>query len=173
MLVELLVTVMRANDMGEPGDTVDLGCGTGLCGCRCCWPLSRTLYGVDLSPNMLDKARQRQVYDQLTCSELTAFLQHNVDRYDVALAADVFVYIGDLSPPCFMACVQHCGKTGYSPFSVEECDGARLCAALVVSLRPFRKLCGKDWRMHPASRWRRLRGGCCATMMVKRSWGFW
>jgi predicted TPR repeat methyltransferase len=76
-------------------DVVDLGCGTGLFGARL-RPLARTLMGVDFSSKMLEIARQRQVYDHLACSELIEFLQTRTKNCDLAVAADVFVYLGDL-----------------------------------------------------------------------------
>jgi predicted TPR repeat methyltransferase len=77
-------------------DVLDIGCGTGLCGPL--WrPLSRRLVGVDLSPNMLSKAALRAVYDQLNCAELTGWLAECEQTFDLAVAADVFCYFGDLS----------------------------------------------------------------------------
>jgi predicted TPR repeat methyltransferase len=77
-------------------DVLDLGCGTGLCGPL--WrPRSRRLVGVDLSPNMLSKAALRAVYDQLNCAELTGWLAECEQRFDLAVAADVLCYFGDLS----------------------------------------------------------------------------
>jgi predicted TPR repeat methyltransferase len=78
-------------------DTIELGCGTGLCGT---WlrPWSRSLVGVDLSANMLDKARQRNLYDQLVRADLIDYLQDQQASCDLLAAADVFVYIGDLGP---------------------------------------------------------------------------
>jgi predicted TPR repeat methyltransferase len=77
-------------------DVLDVGCGTGLCGAL--WrPVSRRLVGVDLSPNMLSKAAARAVYDQLNCAELTEWLSTCGQRFDLAVAADVLCYFGDLS----------------------------------------------------------------------------
>jgi predicted TPR repeat methyltransferase len=45
---------------------------------------------------MLKIARQRQIYDHLVCSELIEFLQTQTKNCDLAVAADVFVYLGDL-----------------------------------------------------------------------------
>eukprot|EP00878_Enallax_costatus_P006555 GHUV01006873.1.p1 GENE.GHUV01006873.1~~GHUV01006873.1.p1 ORF type:complete len:349 (+),score=115.70 GHUV01006873.1:588-1634(+) len=79
---------------------IDLGCGTGLMG-----PLLREhvghLSGVDLSSGMVDKARQRGCYDDLDVGELAQHLQaaqQGGATYDLFVAADVFVYIGDLRP---------------------------------------------------------------------------
>jgi predicted TPR repeat methyltransferase len=75
---------------------LDLGCGTGLCG-PFLRPVARRLVGVDLSPNMLSKAAARAVYDQLNCGELTQWLAECLQRFDLAVAADVLCYFGDLS----------------------------------------------------------------------------
>ena len=80
----------------KPLDILDLGCGTGLVGFYV-KQFASTLTGVDLSPNMLQKAEQRGIYDQLACSELAAFLSAGGRQYDVVVAADVFVYVGDLA----------------------------------------------------------------------------
>ena len=75
---------------------LDLGCGTGLCG-----TLLRTfvddLEGVDLSPKMLAKARALGVYDRLVQADIVDHLQTSERRHDLVLAADVFIYIGDLA----------------------------------------------------------------------------
>lgn len=86
----------------EPLDTVvDLGCGTGLVGplvrSRC-----RRLVGVDLSPKMLARARAKAVYDDLIAGDVGDVLRR-LGPVDVAIAADVFIYFGDLAP-VFDAC---------------------------------------------------------------------
>ena len=77
---------------------LDAGCGTGLCG-----PLLRqhcqTLEGVDLSPQMLDRARARGCYDELVEAELSAFMRSHLDRFDAIVSADTLVYFGDLVEP--------------------------------------------------------------------------
>lgn len=96
---------------------LDLGCGTGLCGSLFrSW--SRTLAGVDLSPKMIAKARARGVYDKLDVAELTTVLRKAEVAWDLVIAADVFVYIGDLSP-VFEGVVQALRPGGTFSFSVE------------------------------------------------------
>lgn len=80
-----------------PCDVLDAGCGTGLCA-PVVRPVARCLTGVDLSPRMVDRARRRDVYDQLFVAELTAFLAAASSRYDVIISADTLVYFGDLAP---------------------------------------------------------------------------
>ena len=77
-------------------DVLDLGCGTGLFGPQL-RPLARALTGIDLSPNMLKKAEQRRLYDHLICGDIAEFLETQSDAFDLVVAADVFVYIGDLA----------------------------------------------------------------------------
>jgi predicted TPR repeat methyltransferase len=77
--------------------TLDLGCGTGLCG-PLVRPRSERLTGVDLSARMLAQARRLGVYDRLEQAEIVAFLERSDERFDLVLAADVFIYVGDLRP---------------------------------------------------------------------------
>ncbi|MBS0511235.1 MAG: tetratricopeptide repeat protein [Proteobacteria bacterium] len=76
-------------------EVLDAGCGTGLCG-----PLvrahARVLSGVDLSARMLERARQRGIYDDLHKAELTHYLSQHRERWDVVLSADTLCYFGDL-----------------------------------------------------------------------------
>jgi len=76
---------------------IDLGCGTGLCGVVA-RPYAATVCGVDLSARMLDQARQRRIYDELVESDIVAYLDQSPRRFDVLLAGDSLVYIGDLRP---------------------------------------------------------------------------
>ena len=74
---------------------LDLGCGTGLSGLMLKrWAAHLT--GVDLSPEMVEKARARDIYDRLEVAELTAFLERDTGPYDLAVACDTLIYFGDL-----------------------------------------------------------------------------
>ena len=101
-------------------DVMDLGCGTGLCG-----PLLRDLAysmtGVDLSPKMIEKARERGIYDRLVVCDVTEVLRESCNAYDLIIAADVFVYIGDLVP-VFTASAAALRPGGLLVFSVEAVD---------------------------------------------------
>jgi predicted TPR repeat methyltransferase len=79
----------------EDLDVLDLGCGTGLCG-PLLRPIARRLVGVDLSPQMISRAAARGVYDQLNCAELTEWLAACDRTFELAVAADVLCYFGDL-----------------------------------------------------------------------------
>jgi predicted TPR repeat methyltransferase len=114
----MLRRVAPASDL----DTLDLGCGTGLCA-PYLKAYSRSLAGVDLSQLMLDKAAERGLYDQLACADLTAYLDRRNEVWDLAVAADVFVYIGDLAP-VFAGVWRALRLGGRFCFSVEAGDGA-------------------------------------------------
>ena len=76
---------------------LDLGCGTGLCGLQFrSW--AQTLVGVDLSANMLAKARARGIYDELIQGDILVPLKQAGRRFDLILASDVLLYVGDLAP---------------------------------------------------------------------------
>jgi len=75
---------------------LDLGCGTGLCGLRL-KALSGQLTGVDLSGQMLEKARATGCYHALVHREAAEYLEATDARFDLAVAADVFIYVGDLA----------------------------------------------------------------------------
>jgi predicted TPR repeat methyltransferase len=76
---------------------LDAGCGTGLCG-PLLRPFARRLVGVDLSARMLTKAAGRKTYDDLVKYELTEFLNHQSEAFDVIASADTLCYFGDLEP---------------------------------------------------------------------------
>jgi len=97
---------------------LDLGCGTGLCG-PLARPLARRLEGVDLSANMVERAGRLGVYDQLTQSDIVDYLAAPARRYDLVLAADVFIYVGALEP-VFAAVDKAMDAGGVFCFSVEE-----------------------------------------------------
>lgn len=101
-------------------DILDLGCGTGLVGEQLS-PLKRSMTGVDLSPKMLAKAKVRRIYDKLIQSELIQFLDAQGATYDVAVCADVFIYIGDLAP-VFGGVRRALKENGVFCFSVEASE---------------------------------------------------
>jgi predicted TPR repeat methyltransferase len=106
----------------ERSEILDLGCGTGQCA-PFLRPYSRNLTGVDLSEKMLDKARERGLYDHLECRDISEFLAHKVDEFDLIVAADVFVYFGDLAP-MFSQVHSALRPNGYFCFSTEVSESA-------------------------------------------------
>ncbi|MBI5276854.1 MAG: tetratricopeptide repeat protein [Burkholderiales bacterium] len=101
---------------------LDLGCGSGLCG-PLLKPLVQGLDGVDLSPAILEKARELGVYDTLAEGEIVEFLAATPHRYGTVVAADVLVYLGDLAP-VFQGVRHVLEPGGRFAFTVEDSLGA-------------------------------------------------
>lgn len=109
---------------------VDLGCGTGLAGVEL-RDRARTLIGCDLSPRMIDRAKERAIYDELHVEDLAATLSR-ASGVDLIVAADVFIYLGALDQT-IAACAKALRPGGLLAFSTEKSDGADV--ALQPTLR--------------------------------------
>ncbi len=93
---ELKSALIAAGTRDGPWDLLDLGCGTGLLAVEFAG-LSARIDGVDLSPKMIERARDRKLYTTLTCGDLLSVLQRcAADCYDLVTAADVFIYVGKI-----------------------------------------------------------------------------
>jgi predicted TPR repeat methyltransferase len=99
---------------------LDLGCGTGLSG-MALKPFASTLDGVDLSPGMVAKARERNLYDLLATAEARRFLEMSDRNWDVIAAVDVLNYVGDLTP-LLTAAARRIRANGMFVGTVEKCD---------------------------------------------------
>jgi predicted TPR repeat methyltransferase len=102
-------------------DVLDVGCGTGLAGVAF-RSLAGRLHGSDLAPRMVEKARRRNVYDHLEVAELAEEIARTPSAWDLVVAADVLVYVGDLTP------VMDAATVGLRPgglfcATVEQCAG--------------------------------------------------
>jgi predicted TPR repeat methyltransferase len=102
---------------------LDLGCGTGLMG-QYLRPRAGRLVGVDLSGRMLDKARERGIYDELECRGIDEYLAAQAAAsFDLVAAADVLVYFGELAP-LFGQVRRALAPGGWFCFSVEASTDA-------------------------------------------------
>ncbi len=101
-------------------DIVDLGCGTGLVG-RQFRDVAQSLVGVDLAPAMLVEAQRTGLYDRLERADVVNFLKSHPDSFDLALAADLLIYIGDLEP-LFAAASKSLRPGGWLAISIESID---------------------------------------------------
>lgn len=99
-------------------DVLDLGCGTGLSGAAL-RGLAHRLTGIDLSARMLARARERGLYDRLVEGDIVQVLAGQNERYDLVVAADVFVYIGDLEA-VVASVARFLRSGGWLTFSVES-----------------------------------------------------
>jgi len=109
-------TVQKWADKGA-----DLGCGTGLSG-KAFRDCVDHFTGVDLSPDMLAQARARRCYDKTVVGDCSSVLTGQAN-FDLILACDVFVYIGDLKD-IFAAASESLTPKGLFAFSTELLEGA-------------------------------------------------
>jgi predicted TPR repeat methyltransferase len=113
--------VRERAEIGRYYDALDAGCGTGLCGPHL-RSLARKLSGVDLSQKMLDEAGKKSFYDELICEDLVGFLDRSPGRFDLVVAADVMIYLGDLAP-VFASAAKAIMPGGLLAFSTEAWEG--------------------------------------------------
>jgi predicted TPR repeat methyltransferase len=99
---------------------VDLGCGTGLAGIAF-ERLADHIHGVDLSPGMLEQADKRKIYSELHNADIVEYLNGCGVKYDLFIASDAFIYIGNLSP-VLMAVRDAAARGAYLVFSVESTE---------------------------------------------------
>jgi predicted TPR repeat methyltransferase len=103
------------------GSIMDLGCGTGLFGVEII-QFCKYLEGIDLSQKMLNKAKEKDVYNKLIKQDIVGYLSSVSLNFDYFISTDVFVYIGDLSD--VFQLIKSRNKTGGKlVFSTEYCDG--------------------------------------------------
>lgn len=107
----------------SPQQILDIGCGTGLAAIAFCDFSNRgAIDGIDLSPCMIDAARARGIYRELILGDFESELARPGTQYDLILAADSMVYLGDLSA-CFSGVVKRLALNGHFAFTVEAADG--------------------------------------------------
>lgn len=86
------------NKFSQPKQTVnllDLGCGTGICGEKFAHMYTH-MTGVDLSENMIKKTQEKNIYSSLHASDIDHFINNTTSKYDLVIAADVFIYVGNI-----------------------------------------------------------------------------
>jgi predicted TPR repeat methyltransferase len=100
---------------------LDLGCGTGLA-VIVFKDMAARLDGVDLSPAMVEKARTLGIYDELAVGDIESGLAAFDRRYDLILAADTVVYLGDLEK-LFAGVAARLAEDGMFLLTVEKAAG--------------------------------------------------
>ena len=106
-----------SNSKSKFKKVIDLGCGTGLAGPDL-RKISDNLTGIDLSSNMIDKARELNIYDSLIVGDIVEQLELLEEKYDLFVALDVFIYIGEPTN-FFNAVKKFCNKNSLFIFSIE------------------------------------------------------
>jgi len=111
----------KTDDKFWANNGADLGCGTGRSGLAF-RSFVQNMTGVDLSSEMIDKARARGCYDQLVVGNVDC-IQHEAQQrgslFDIVIACDVLVYIDDLKPVFQSVRSSLVSKYGLFVFSAE------------------------------------------------------
>ncbi|MBU1306842.1 MAG: methyltransferase, partial [Alphaproteobacteria bacterium] len=103
---------------------IDIGCGTGLVGAALADRVA-AMDGIDIAPRMTRKALERGIYRHLRTGDAAAILRSDPalsGPYDLAVAADVFVYLGALES-IFAAVGDVLTPDGLFVFSAETAEG--------------------------------------------------
>jgi predicted TPR repeat methyltransferase len=100
---------------------LDMGCGTGLSGLKF-RAITGRLCGVDISPVMIEKSRERNIYNSLVAGDMVEYLNESHEQYDLFIATDVFIYTGDLQS-IFHAVRRRSKEGAYFTFSTEGFEG--------------------------------------------------
>jgi len=105
--------------VANTGPVLDLGCGTGLVALALSDLALGPFTGIDLSPRMLDRARDKGLYSALREAILPDALHAETARWRLILAADLLCYFGALEE-MFDAVRARLRPGGRFIFSIEE-----------------------------------------------------
>lgn len=99
---------------------LDLGCGTGLSG-QCFIDIAKKITGIDISGNMLIKAKEKACYDVLIEKDILKGIAELKKYFDLILCIDTLVYFGNLNE--FFTKITFClAANSLLAFSVELSD---------------------------------------------------
>jgi len=115
LLTEMLIDLV--GDQFHFDHAIDLGCGTGLSGAPV-RPICTHLSGLDVSQKMVDIARSKNIYDALYKDDISQHLKSSHQEYDLFIAEDVFIYVGELSG-LFKSIKAHAKPDSHFIFSTE------------------------------------------------------
>ena len=103
---------------------IDAGCGTGLVGEQF-RNISQVLIGVDLSEAIIEQALQTRpkLYNEVYVGDITTIFQERKGTISLIVAADSFIYFGDLDPLFESISVGlRQDPNGYIAFTLENVD---------------------------------------------------
>ena len=116
---QAIASVLAACRPGD-GPVLDIGCGTGLVATAIHTQAPQTvIHGVDLSPEMLEKARAKDAYAALFAADLTGDISHLPDGYAGIVSAGTFTH-GHLGPGPLLALLDHCSRGAVAVIGVNR-----------------------------------------------------
>ena len=112
---DLLLSYLRNNQ----AKILDAGCGTGLVGEILIKNSFQNLVGVDFSQEMLNIAKQKNVYQSLDLVDLTKKLDYEDNVFDAVICAGTFT-CGHVGPEALREMVRITKQGGYICFTVRK-----------------------------------------------------
>ena len=112
---ELLLSYLR----NTQAKIFDAGCGTGLVGEILIKNSFQNLIGVDFSQEMLNIAKQKNVYQSLDLVDLTKKLDYEDNLFDAVICAGTFT-CGHVGPEALREMVRITKQGGYICFTVRK-----------------------------------------------------
>jgi predicted TPR repeat methyltransferase len=97
---------------------LDCGCGTGLFGAHL--PEAARKIGIDLSPEMLARAKETDTYDALHLGDMAEKLAQMDETFDIIVSNNAMFYIKDMTP-FFAIAKTRLAENGYLLAGFEPC----------------------------------------------------
>ena len=129
---------------------LDIGCGTGLSGLAFRMAGFVNLTGNDLSQEMLEIAKTRQIYDNLTLADLNQPLDFKQGLFDVIAAVGV-ISVGHAPPSAIAQMFDKLGPGGFFVFSINDAsidEGSFIPAVETLLTRQNAQLCEAEYDVH-------------------------
>lgn len=129
---------------------LDIGCGTGLSGLAFRSAGFVNLSGNDLSQEMLDIAKTRDIYNNLTLADLNHPLDFAQGSFDVIAAVGV-ISVGHAPPTAIEQMFDKLGPDGLFVFSINDAsiaDGSFIPAVDRLLTRDNAQLCEAEYDVH-------------------------
>ena len=97
---------------------LDVGCGTGLTALALLEHRTDTIDGIDFSPEMLEKARDRGIYADLHTADVTKPLPIPNGTYDAAISSGLFTHghVGAEAIPHVLKAIKAGGLFGFTVY---------------------------------------------------------
>jgi len=95
----LVASIIAARISDKTAPILDVGCGTGMSGQSLSNYGFETIDGIDLSPEMLEQARAKDIYRTLTPVDLTRPIDMEDGLYGAAVSVGTFT-VGHVKPDC-------------------------------------------------------------------------
>ncbi len=114
-----LVAAALAERMADGEQTVlDVGCGTGLTAKALLALRQDTIDGIDFSPEMLERAREKGLYRDLVRADVTKPLPLPDASYDAAISSGLFTHghVGSEAIPHILAAIKPSGLFGFTVY---------------------------------------------------------